>query len=243
MFTIITVYNKEQVVKKHLLSSLKKQSAEYELILLDNSQNKYLSAAEALNSGFNQAKKQNKYLMFVHQDVEFPTIDWLSKTENYLDNISDLGIAGVAGMVDYGETNEQRGRGLVKEGEKLIPWHWSKQIEKPEKVQTIDECVIIIPRSVFEQQKFDEEVCDHWHLYAVDYCLSVKKISLSAYVIPQIVYHYSGGIADKNYYRCLKKVLKKHKTQYPRIYTTCGDFSTKSHLYFQKPGLILKYFE
>lgn len=243
MFSVIAVFNNQEVVNKYLLPGLKKQNAGYELILLDNRQKKYKSAAQALNKGFEQSKEDSKYIIFIHQDVELPAPDWLSQAESYLDDISDVGIAGVAGMVDYGENNKQRGRGFVRERENLNVWQWSNKIMQAEKVQTIDECVIIIPRSVFMKLKFDEAVCDHWHLYAVDYSLSVKKIKSFAYALPLTVNHHSrGGVADKYYYRCLMKVLKKHKSEYKRIYTTCGDFSTRLHLYLQKPGLILKNF-
>ena len=45
------------------------------------------------------------------------------------------------------------------------------QIENPEIVQTLDECLIIIPKSIFEMYKFDEVICSKWDLYVVEYCL------------------------------------------------------------------------
>lgn len=44
------------------------------------------------------------------------------------------------------------------------------QIERPEKVQTLDECLVIIVKKTFDKLQFDELVCDDWHLYAVNYC-------------------------------------------------------------------------
>ncbi|MCD7778461.1 MAG: hypothetical protein LUH47_08165 [Clostridiales bacterium] len=49
--SVITVYNDKNKLEKQLLDSLQKQDVEYELIALDNSNNKYKSVAEAYNVG------------------------------------------------------------------------------------------------------------------------------------------------------------------------------------------------
>ena len=67
MISIVCVFNDKKVLNEYLLESLKNQTAHYELILIDNTKNKFKSASEALNYG---AKNANgNYLMFVHQDV------------------------------------------------------------------------------------------------------------------------------------------------------------------------------
>lgn len=45
--------------------------------------------------------------------------------------------------------------------------------------------------------QFDEAVCDGWHLYAVDYCLSVAELGFGIYAIPKSVHHLSKGFAEK----------------------------------------------
>jgi len=237
MFSVICVYNDENKVNKYLLPSLKKQNMDFQLILIDNRNHQYSSAAKALNDSFKKTNTDSKYLMFVHQDIELPTEDWLQKAGKHMDRINDLGIAGVAGMGAAG------GQGLVKEGDDLHDWHLAKPVDKPTPVQTVDECLAIIPRQVFAKQLFDAQVCDHWHLYAVDYALSVNKYNLRAYVLPLVAHHFSAGLTDKHYYASLKRVLKKHKKNFSMVYTTCGNFSTRKYLYWQKPGLLLKYFE
>ena len=56
MFSIVCVYNNEGLLKSHLLKSPKDQTASYELILEDNTESKFSSAAEALNHGGRRAK-------------------------------------------------------------------------------------------------------------------------------------------------------------------------------------------
>jgi len=67
MISIVCVYNDEITLKDYLLKSLENQTSKHELILIDNTQGKYKSAAGALNWGGGKAK--GKYIMFVHQDV------------------------------------------------------------------------------------------------------------------------------------------------------------------------------
>lgn len=227
MISIVCVYNNGKILNDYLLKSLKNQTVDYELITVDNTRGKFKSAAEALNYGGEKAN--GKYIMFVHQDVDLSSNSWLEEVEKMLDELPNLGIAGVAGKKDK--------RGVmtgIKHGNP--PAHaGSITIKKPEKVQTLDECLTIIPKSVFDVLQFDEEVCDDWHLYAVDYSLSVKKLGFDVYAIPLFIYHRSAAYSfSERYYLSLKKVLKKHKKYYEEIYTNMGDWSTLYPLTLQR---------
>jgi hypothetical protein len=149
MISVICVYNNKAVLCNCLLKGLDRQSADYELILLDNTGNNYRSAAEALNKGGRDAK--GDYLMFAHQDVQLFSKDWLENVESRLRLLPNLGIAGVAG-------NLEMIKGLVSNLKHGEPPRLAGniEIERPEKVQTLDECLILIPRAVFFLQKFDK---------------------------------------------------------------------------------------
>ena len=56
MISIVCVYNNERTLKNVLLKSLENQTVEFELITLDNRDNRFKSAAEALNDGGAKAK-------------------------------------------------------------------------------------------------------------------------------------------------------------------------------------------
>ena len=239
VISIVCVYNSKTVLADYLLKSLQVQTVEYELILVDNTEERYKSASEALNFGARNA--MGKYLMFVHQDVDLRSNSWLYDAERMLDSVPNLGIAGVAGKKDRTGvmTNVRHGNPPV------LPARL--QIEEPKEVQTLDECLVIIPRSVFNKLHFDEETCSGWHLFAVDYCLSVTQFGLGAYVIPMFIYHRSTGATTRSatglirsldplpdgYYQTLGKLLRKHKS-YGRIYTTCGDWDNSSPLALQR---------
>ena len=220
MISVICVYNNKKILDNCLLKSIKNQTTKVELILLDNREGRFKSAAEALNFGGEQAN--GKYLMFVHQDIILYSNLWTEKVERMLDKLPNFGIVGVAGKCKSTKaviTNIEHGIPKKAAGE--------IHIKKPEKVQTVDECLIIIPKTVFGILQFDEKVCSDWHLYAVDYCLSVKKLGFDSYVIPIFAYHKSLAYSmSKKYFIILKKILKKHKNCYKIIYTTVGNWST-----------------
>jgi len=217
MITVVCVYNNEELLKANLLKSLKGQTSKHELILIDNTTGRFKSASEALNYG---GKKANgKYIIFVHHDIYLSSSLWLEKVEKTLNCIPELGIAGVAGMSEKGNNYIERKRGYVSDSGIT----WGKPLEKPEIVQTIDECLLIIPKSVFNKLSFDEKTFDNWHCYGADYCLSVRQIGLKAYVIPAFIYHRSLGINVKYLLRYQRRLYSKHRKNNKRIYTPCGD--------------------
>lgn len=236
MISIVCVYNDGEILKNYLLKSLENQTVEFEFIKIDNTKNAFKSAAEVLNYG---AKKANgKYIMFVHQDVDLSSRTWIECAEKTLDSIDNLGIAGVAGMSEEGRTNKDRGKNVIRSMDNT--WGLGNPIQKPEPVQTLDECLAIIPKKVFDKFRFDEKTCNDWHLYIVDYCLSMKKAGLGVYVIPMYIHHKSIGFSSakylkdflpfyplpKRYYETLGKVCKKHRLHFNKIYTTCGTWNT-----------------
>jgi len=222
MMSVVCVYNNWAVFNKYLLPSLESQSVEYELIAIDNSQNSYRSAAQALNIGGGRAK--GKYIMFAHQDVLFLSRQLLEEVEKTLDSIPNLGIAGAAGKRDSEGILTSITNG---DPTKLPGGSKGVRITEPAKVQTVDECLIIVPRSVFSQLAFDEQACSNWHLYAVDYSLSLRDFGLDAYALPLEVHHKSiGSSISSEYYHSLSKVLRKHRKNYRWVYTTMGDWRT-----------------
>ena len=207
-------------MNKYLLKSLDKQTADYELILVDNTQKKFKSATEALNYGGEKAI--GKYIIFAHQDVDLLSKKFLEDLGLILSKITNLGIAGVAGKSELNRFILSN----IKQGQP--PKYAGKiQIKEPVIVQTFDECFFVIPKNVFEMVKFDEKVCDGWHLYAVDYCLSVKEMKFLVCVVPISLYHRSvAGSFSKEYYSTIKKIIKKHKKNFDPIFTTMGNWNS-----------------
>ena len=209
MISVVCVYNNEKTLKDVLLKSLEKQTVEFELITIDN---RYRSAAEVLNCG--GAKTKGDYIMFVGQDFWLGSNSWLEDAERTLELLPDLGVAGVAGVSDTG------GRfGAVRwEGD-------DNPVPKPEEVQTLDECLLIMPKSVFDRLKFDEELFDGWHCYGADYCLNAAQLGLKSYVLPASGSH---SCARENLEELLKyqhRLYMKHRKNFKHVHTWVGGIS------------------
>lgn len=182
---------------------------------MDNTRQDFPSAAAALNSGARKAK--GEYLLFVHQDVELPDVDWLRRTENIIAGISDVGIAGPIGIKLHCFYPDVVGQ--IKHTTYLR----GKIVQRPMLAHTLDEVLFIIPRKVYEILKFDEETFPNcWHCYGADYCLSVRKLGLKAYVIPAYIVHNSNWAAKPwhdDVHRCARLLANKHADDYNLIWT------------------------
>lgn len=219
MISIVVVYNDKRALNEILLDGLANQTVKFELIELDNTEGKYKSAAEALNYGGDKAK--GKYIMFIHQDVELDSQSWLENVEKILDDTPNLGVAGVAGMSERGSNQIKRRKGYVS----LSGDIWGKRLSKIEEVQTLDECLLIVPKLVFRKIQFDEQTFKGWHCYGVDYCLSVRQLGLKAYVVPAFIYHRSLMINVEGLLKYQKALYNKHRKNYRHIYSTTGEIS------------------
>lgn len=212
---------------KYLIKSLKEQSVDYDLILIDNTHGEFKSAASALN--FGGEKATGSFIVFVHQDVSFDS-KFLEYLETLLKNINNLGIAGLAGV--SAETPGVISNILQGKSKELVG---KNRIETPTRVQTLDECLIVIPKSVFDTLKFDQVTCDNWHLYGVDYSLSSTSQGYDSYVLPLSIHHRSPGYSmSAGYDISMKKLLKKHRQNYKMVYTALGNYNTSLPLSLQK---------
>jgi hypothetical protein len=252
MFSIVCAYSNKDTFQRYLVSSLQKQEVKYEPVFIDNCEKQFPSASAALNYGGRQAR--SKYIMFVHQDVDFESATWLADAERILDGLPGLGVAGVAGISESGRNLRERGRNIIRHGPEKMAWEFGNAIEKPEIVQTLDCCVLIVPRTVFEKIQFDETVCNNWHLYGEDYCLATKSDGLNTYVLPLSIYHASRGAVRNaradivlslgalppEYYATLKGLINKYRGKFRHIYTTNGEWNTFQPLMMQRIWMLVK---
>jgi glycosyltransferase involved in cell wall biosynthesis len=244
-FSIICVYNDRDVLDEWLLSSLENEDdGLYEKVLVDNRDNEFSSAADALNYGAEKA--EGEYYLFVHQDLRLIEDNFLEKLSSLVENLDDLGVAGVAGMAAEGEDSFERGRNIIYHGLDKEKWEWGNSIDSPEPVQTIDEMFILIPSKLFENHQFDGDTCSSWHLYGTEYCLRMlENTEKKPYVLPLRVWHRSNGGWRKDYFETLYKIALK----YPKIdevFTTTGHHRlTRSYavlrLIDQKVGMKIGY--
>jgi glycosyltransferase involved in cell wall biosynthesis len=238
LFSIICVYNRPAVLERFLLPSLRTQDASHELILVDNQEGQFSSAAAALNSGASRAR--GEFLMFVHQDVAFYDADFLTRAAAMVKGLPEIGAAGVVGAREPRSDAEPWQVNGILIGEYPGSLTYGEALREPTTAQTVDELLLIVPTSAFREQQFDELACASWHMYAVDYCLTALVRKKQVYVLPLLVRHDSRGNMDAAYFRTLRSVIRKHRSHFRRIITSCGTWYT--HIPIAPQQFLAKYF-
>lgn len=223
MLSIICVYNDYEILNKCLLSSIKIQNnCKYEIITIDSRKYSFSSAAEALNYGAKNAS--GDYYVFLHQDIKFLTDDTLEKLEQICLKY-DFGIAGVAGIkrMPSGELNSIS---KILHGKKRKAAAKTRNFDSAIEVDSLDECLIIIPKHVFSKRKF-YKFYNTWHLYATEYCIAMKECSKRIITIPlQVVHESEGDSLNNNYFDAVYLLAKKYNKTTKEIITFFGKWPT-----------------
>ncbi len=198
------------------VSYIEKQSIypSVETVLLDNRENRFTSAASALNYGAEQA--HGEVVVFMHQDVYLWDERTLEKYYNFLIDKPNAiaGLAGVAkadGIIYYDicETKDGTYHKYSTKGE-IMP------------ALSVDECMFAMKRSLWEKLKFDEVTCNNWHFYGADICFHNLTNGGENYIYSADGCHESTGNAfNSSFRKTLKAIVLKYKGKLPRIQTTC----------------------
>lgn len=211
MISIVSVFNDPTVLRDRLLSSLADQTARHEVITVDNVAGRFDQAAAALNSG--AARAHGDWLIFVHQDVQLLSPDWLMRAEDLLESSSPAGWIGVAGF-----TKSSKLRGIIVDRAMLL----GVPFDGLEEVQTLDECLLIHRRLPAGEKYFDEDISG-WHAYGVDACCTAISKGEKNYVLPLPVWHDSKSSNLQGLEEGHRYVWDKHGAALGKIATTCGD--------------------
>lgn len=217
--SVICPCNNMAKLEKYLLPSLEKQSVPHELLLIDNTEGVYPSAAPILNQTAQKARYG--HLMFVHQDVSLDSENWLADALAELASLQKYCVAGVAGINRwqwYASVYSDSPRRFIGK----------KKLSKPVRVQTLDGCLLLVSRELFTQHPFDESATDGWYLFVANYCLDLARIGYHSYVLPQCVFHESPGPEDRSVFEGMRAIMAdRHKDHVKTIYTTVGKWSTR----------------
>lgn len=224
--SIIIVYtdqNKLNEAKLWIDKQTIRNSIEY--IALDNRENRFSSAAKALNYGAEVSK--GDILVFMHQDVYL----WdLSAVENYCAYLqkNEDAIIGVAGaladgsvVMDIYETKDKIQRGTRSNGQIF-------------EVEALDECLFAMTRQTWQRLRFDEICCNNWHGYAVDICLANTLDGGRNVMVPLKICHDSLGNAENEGFRDTvgRLVRKYRKTSIAQICGTCIQLKCSLRSYY-----------
>ena len=205
-------------------ATLKTQTCPYELIGLENEHDKnFSSCSSAYNSIINQVK--TKYVIFSHCDILLSKPDHLAKFVSYLEQTERDDILGVVGVKFASFGLYSNIRHYMKQVGQLVDAGRLKVEGEMMECDTLDECFFGGHTSHFQEYPLDEEICDNWHLYAVEACLRTKSKYVRGgghvYVCDVDLIHLSTGTIDKDFLDGFKKLCRKYSDQFPFIRTPC----------------------
>ena len=223
--TFICCYNNSEELNSMLLPSFNMLDKRIcNIILINSLEEGYKSAAEAYNKAIKRHINDiGDILVFCHQDIAFDNVTFLQNIISELTENPDQ-IIGFAGI----DTNGTVFSNLkYQENKQFIT---RNQIKTKKKVATLDECCFATSKTVYQKFKFDEYVCNHWHLYAVELCCNAKLCGIPSYVMPDVIYHKkknNGGMyTDKHFLKSMWRVINKYRNDFNYIYAPCYICST-----------------
>lgn len=207
MISVICCYNR-YTEYCNMLETLSKQNVAHEVIGIDNTNQLFSSAAAALNYGAQKAS--GDYFVFLHQDILFLEKDSLAEFVEPLKLCEgELCVVGLYGA--------SRSKGVTYKGYSVK--------------DTLDECCVAMHKDTWCRVPFNEELCDGWHLYAVEQCIRIGMeggIVLSGNFRME---HLSSGNVDDSYMKTFKQLMDHYKTQ-KWIVTTCKSLPNNDFVYY-----------
>ena len=207
MVSVICCYNK--VTEYAAMSeSLKTQTIPYELIGVDNSNSRFSSAAAALNWGAMQSNGDT--FVFLHQDIVFCQEDALAQLVSVILQTPNPVIAGL-----FGAKHTQE----------------DAHVGEFNTYETLDECCIAMSRETWSMLRFNETLCDGWHLYAVELCLRAQNAGVLICAKDCGIRHMSNGTVDKKYMKTFRKLMLAYPDK-KWIATTCKSMPNNMLYYY-----------
>jgi len=226
MISVITCSIKPEICKRMLDSVSQTIGVEHETIVFDNRETKY-----GLCKAYNEAAKNAKgdYLCFAHEDIVIKTKGWGEKLTEFAEQSDKCGIIGVAGgrcakrnFIDYGGPDR-----LIKIydpgnfGNNLDPetnlfYHYSNpNNELFSKVVCLDGVFLFVKKSIWKNNKFDEETFKGFHFYDADFSFSISQKYQNYIYFGMDIYHFSSGNVEKTFCENMYLFQKKWKDRLP----------------------------
>jgi glycosyltransferase involved in cell wall biosynthesis len=178
--------------------------AQYELIVIDNSDNKY-SIFEAYNIGV--AKSKYPYLCFMHDDINYHSENWGDRIIEHLEH-EETGAIGIAGSPYAAKLpGSWWGGGLINQyihnadiPKKTGSANIQVALINKKEVVLLDGVWFCIRRSLFDHISFDEQNYKGFHFYDLDISMQISQAGYKNYSIENIlISHYSIAELDKKW--------------------------------------------
>lgn len=225
----VIICSRNNIISSKLQFNIEKTiGVEYELVIIDNSQNLY-SIFQAYNEGVRRAKYS--YLCFMHDDILFHTQEWGSKVINHFQRDFKIGLIGVVGTHYLPATPSYWCYSGILSGN-MIQGMTENGVYKTENVNhlnyvgnnasigavAVDGLWFCMPKSMFSFLSFDEKIFHGFHGYDMDICLQTISHKYKVEIVMDIlIEHFSYGSETANLYKSIKVCFRKWKNQLPLV--------------------------
>lgn len=216
--TVVCCYNKRELYET-MLGTLKNAETKFNVIGIDNTNNRFTSCAVALNSAVSEVKTD--FVIFAHQDVYFQSPSEFDIFAERLFETGERDIMGVAGVM-----NEVRGRYTNIYRSFSGDYALKDRAELLMECDTLDECFFGGRTELFRKFPFDEELCNGWHLYCADRCLDIKRKGGHVWICGITMFHPSDGVIDRSFINTFMRTARKYRGDYRTIRTCCSSCRT-----------------
>ncbi len=200
---------------------------DYELIVIDNSHNKY-SIFSAYNEGLKLASGDIR--CYMHEDLCFHTLQWGREVEKYFTIYPYVGMVGVAGthfLADmpaaWWDTEIRSGQllqGAINNGEyKVVSQDsWLDYKKTPTVVASVDGLWMCFQRKVFSLIRWDDSLFSGFHGYDTDISLQVWNAGYEVHIFWGVLLeHKSTGVAGTDFIDSLNVLYEKWKQYLPLV--------------------------
>lgn len=217
----IIICSRKSKIPKDLVKNIDNTAdCDYELIVIDNSQNNH-SIFAAYNEGVKMS--QGDVLCFMHDDIIYRTKGWGRKVLSYFSE-ECVGCIGVAGTKHFPRIPASWFS--MKEETINIIQHYKEDDEgvlvkrglsnEASKVVAIDGVWMCFPRSIFNKIRFDEKY-GGFHAYDIDICMQVNALKKDILVVSDIlIEHFSCGTISKDLFNSNLMFFNKWEKSLPK---------------------------
>lgn len=208
IYSIVCCSNNSQVLYDNLLHSKDIMKHDLQVIKSEDHNN---NVKAAYNGSLKLCK--NDIVIFVHQDVLLHD-NFFTHLDHAVDLLSDCpwAVMGVAGKTSKGTLSAN----VIDRGRPLVTKDF-----KPTEVQTLDELILIVNKSLTPAISFDEKI-PHHHLFGADLCLQAKRLGKKSYVIDASCSHNSSLYSLPPCYHQSEAYIRLKWSEYLPIHTTCS---------------------
>jgi len=217
----IIICSRTQNISENLSENIKNTiGCEYELIVIDNSENKY-SIFEAYNLGI--VKSKGEYLCMMHDDVLLHTIAWGGIVNTIFKDDNEIGLIGVAGATIKTKSpsawwdcpENQRVMNIIQHfpNQTTEEWNCGFGYRSVIKVAAID--------GVFMAMRRDNQICfdstmHGFHNYDLNISFEYIKKGYKIVVTNEVLLeHFSLGIVNEAWFRSTYALHKKYRKLLP----------------------------